>query len=99
MKEPTFRISRKAFLDLEDIWTYTAKRWPIAQADRYHRLLLDEVEYLGSNPNAGKSADHIKPNYRLSVVKSHLVFYRFDKILPIEIIRVLHQKMNVENRL
>jgi len=42
MKEPTFRISRKAFLDLEDIWIYTAKRWSVAQADRYHRLLIDE---------------------------------------------------------
>lgn len=99
MKEPTFRISKKAFVDLEDIWIYTAKRWSVEQADRYHRLIIDEVEYLGSNPNAGKAVSHIKPNYRVSVVKSHLVFYRFDKNLPIEIIRVLHQKMNVENRL
>jgi toxin ParE1/3/4 len=85
---------------MQNIWLYTFENWSLEQADRYVNLIFDEIEYLADNPKSGKDYNHIRKNYWCSKVKSHLVFYRIvDKQAEIEIIRVLHQQMNIENRL
>jgi len=43
--------------------------------------------------------DHIRKGYRASVVKSHMIFYRIVNEDYIEIIRILHQMMDVESNL
>ncbi|MCK4664039.1 MAG: type II toxin-antitoxin system RelE/ParE family toxin [Bacteroidales bacterium] len=48
---------------------------------------------------SGKSKAHIKSGYRSSKVKSHLIFYRKNENGQIEVIRILHQMMDLENRL
>ncbi len=95
-----YKISVKASEDIENIWLYTFENWSLEQADRYINLIFDEIEYLANNSNSGKDFNHIRKNYRCSKVKSHLIFYRFiDKQNDIEIIRILHQRMDIENRL
>lgn len=95
-----YKISVKASEDIENIWLYTFENWSLKQADRYINLIFDEIEYLANNSNSGKDFNHIRKNYRCSKVKSHLIFYRFiDKQNDIEIIRILHQRMDIENRL
>jgi len=96
----SYKISVKASEDIENIWLYTFENWSLKQADRYINLIFDEIEYLANNSNSGKNFNHIRKNYRCSKVKSHLIFYRFiDKQNDIEIIRILHQRMDIENRL
>ncbi|MBP6978634.1 MAG: type II toxin-antitoxin system RelE/ParE family toxin [Bacteroidales bacterium] len=73
--------------------------WPVGQADRYYNLIIDEIEFVASNPLTGKSIDHIKQGYRSSKVKSHRVFYKMldgDNIL---VVRILHQRMDIKNRM
>jgi len=95
-----YKISVKASEDIENIWLYTFENWSLEQADRYVNLIFDEIEYLSDNPMSGKDFGHIRKNYRCSKVKSHLIFYRFiENQSEIEIIRVLHQRMDIENRL
>jgi toxin ParE1/3/4 len=94
-----YRISVKAAEDLENIWLYTFENWSLEQADRYVNLIFDEIEYLSSNPKSGKDYSHIRDSYRCSTVKSHLVFYRQNTHSDIEIIRILHQRMDIEGRL
>lgn len=43
--------------------------------------------------------EHIKKGYFMSKVKSHLIFYRKAEDEMVEIIRILHQIMDIENRL
>jgi toxin ParE1/3/4 len=43
--------------------------------------------------------NHIKNGYRASKVKSHLIFYKTSSESEIEIIRILHERMDIENRL
>ncbi len=94
----TYKLSRKASNDIENIWIYTLKEWSIEQADRYIRLIFEEIEYLGKNPNSGKDYGYVRENYRFSKVKSHIIFYRYSTIdSKIEIIRILHQEMDIEN--
>jgi toxin ParE1/3/4 len=95
-----YKISAKAAEDIESIWLYTYENWSLEQADRYINLILDEVEYLAENPTSGKDFSPIRKSYFCSKVKSHLIFYRrIEKQNAIEIIRVLHQRMDIENRL
>jgi toxin ParE1/3/4 len=95
-----YKISVKAAADIENIWLYTCENWSLEQADRYINLIFDEIEYLAGNPNAGKDLNHIRKNYLSSKVKSHVIFYRLvDKPRGIEVIRILHQRMDIENRL
>ncbi|MEQ1676179.1 MAG: type II toxin-antitoxin system RelE/ParE family toxin [Chitinophagaceae bacterium] len=98
MKRRTYTITKKAVSDLEEIWLYTVEKWSVEQADRYYNLIIDEIEYICSNADAGKSMEHVRKGYRASKVKSHLVFYKISTDL-VEVIRILHERMDIENRL
>ena len=96
----SYKISVKASEDVENFWIYTFENWSFEQADRYINLIFDEIQYLADNPDSGKNFDYIRKNYRCSRVKSHLIFYRVtNNQSDIEIIRILHQRMDIENRL
>ena len=94
-----YTISKKTIQDIEKIWLYTYENWSLEQADRYYNLILDEIEFIAENFESGKSVDYIKEGYRASMVKSHIIFYKKSKGNIVEIIRVLHQKMDIENRI
>jgi len=96
----SYKLSVKALEDIENIWLYTFENWSLEQADRYIDLIFDEIEYICENPNSGKDFSHGRKGYRFSRVKSHLIFYRFVEMQSnIEVIRLLHQRMDIENRL
>jgi toxin ParE1/3/4 len=95
-----FEISEKANEDIESIWLYTAEVWSTEQADRYYNLIFNEIEYIAENPLSGRNLSHVRKNYRCTKVKSHFIFYRYRKSAAVvEIVRILHQSMDVEERL
>lgn len=98
MKPLPYVISKKAVSDLEEIWLYTVEKWSVDHADRYYNLIFDEINFICRNINAGKSMEHLRKGYRASKVKSHLIFYRIQNN-TVEIIRILHEIMDIENRL
>ena len=98
MKRRNYAITNKAVSDLDEIWLFTADKWSVQQADRYYNLIIQEIEYICSNDEAGKPMDHIRKGYRAAKIKSHFIFYRIvDE--AVEIIRILHERMDVENGL
>ncbi len=95
-----YKISQEANRDIEKIWLYTYENWSLEQADRYFNLIMDEIEYLAKNPKSGKDYGHIRKDYFGSRVKSHFIFYKIShNKKEIEIIRTLHQRMDIESRL
>jgi toxin ParE1/3/4 len=98
MKSLPYVISKKAISDLENIWLYTLEKSSLEQADRYYDLIIDEINFICKKIDSGKSMSHIRPGYRASKVKSHLIFFRVVGG-AVEIIRILHERMNIENRL
>ena len=94
-----FRIRHKALTDLEKIWLYTLNNWSLEQADRYYHLIMDEIEFIAGNFELSRKMDHVRAGYRMSKVKSHLIFFRKSGDGIIEVIRILHQNMDIENRL
>lgn len=95
-----YKLSRESGIDLENIWIYTVENWSHDQANRYLELIFDEIDYLTRNPESGLDCGHIRKGYFRSKVKSHLIFYRVNrKQNQLEIIRILHQVMDLENHL
>ncbi|MCK9626793.1 MAG: type II toxin-antitoxin system RelE/ParE family toxin [Bacteroidales bacterium] len=78
---------------------YTYQNGSIEQADRYYNLVLDEIEFIADNFESSKSVDYIKKGYKASLVKSHILFYKKSRSNVVEIIRVLHQRMDIEHRI
>ena len=96
---PEYIISEKALEDINNIWIYTAENWSVEQADRYYNLIIDEIEYIVGNLDMASDFEKIRKSYRYSKVKSHLIFFKKDKTNEIEVVRVLHERMDIENRL
>ena len=94
-----YRISKQALEDIDKIWLYTLENWSVNQANHYYRLLYHEIEYIVEDFESGKDISKIKIGYRQARVKSHLIIYKKGDDGIIEIIRVLHQMMDIPNRL
>ena len=92
-------ISEKAVEDINNIWIYTAENWSVAQADRYYNLIYDEIEYIVNNFDMARDFGKIRKSYKCSKVKSHLIFFKKNKMNEIEVIRILHERMDIEIRL
>ena len=92
-------ISEKALDDLNTIWIYTAENWSVEQANRYYNLILDEIEFVTENFETMKDFGFARKNYRYSKVKSHLVFCKKHENTEIEVVRILHEKMDIKNRI
>ena len=99
MSKNNYRISKQAIDDLNDIWVYTFHKWSKEQADRYYDLIIGEIEFIAENYLIGKSAEQTRKNYRVTKIKSHLIFYRKFGNGIVEIVRILHQRMDIKKRL
>lgn len=94
-----YSINDEAINDLNNIWIYTFNKWSKSQADRYYSLIIDEIKFVADNFYLGKSIEYIKKGYRVVKVKSHLIFYRKRSDNVIEIVRILHQRMDIKKRI
>ena len=93
------KISKKANDDLIKIWEYTFENWSYEQADRYIRLITSKFTEIFRDPDIGKDYEGVRKNYRGLIIKSHIIFYKIPQKGKIEIIRVLHQRMDLIKRL
>ena len=96
---PKFSLTEKAKDDLKKIAHFTQKRWGKEQRNSYLKSLDDCFQQLGDNPAMGKSCAEIKPGYYKFPTGSHVVYYRGNTEEQIEIVRVLHESMDVELQL
>jgi toxin ParE1/3/4 len=91
-----FVLSPAAQADLEDIWDYSAARWSIAQAETYVRAIAAACEALVAGHRNGQRIDDIRPGYMKLLVGSHVLFFRQTEAGDIDIVRILHQRMDVD---
>ena len=95
----SYVLTNKAVEDLSSIWNYTAEEWSEVQADRYYFNLLDICQELANQKLIGKLYSDLGLGVLGFRADHHLLFYR--KISPhkIEIIRILHQRMDYKKLL
>ena len=89
-----YALSPAAQTDLEEIWDYTVSRWGEAQAARYTRDIQATCEALSGGSLVGLSAEDIRAGYRKIAVGSHVLYYR-EREGTLEIVRILHRRMDV----
>lgn len=94
-----YRLAPRAKRDLDDIWTFTEQTWGVAQAERYIRDIRDACEDLAAGRRCGRDVDHIRPGYMMLAVGAHFIFYHGDAGSKVDVIRILHQRMDIAARL
>lgn len=93
------KLRQKAIDDLNDIWNYTFEKWSAKQADNYYAAIKLACNGIGQNPDVGREYEGI--NKDLLGLKSgkHIIFYKQTSEEIIEVIRILHERMDLKNRL
>jgi toxin ParE1/3/4 len=89
-----FRLRPKARDDLAEIWSYTAEHWSLQQADIYHHAIIEVLTGLAEGHLKGRPVDHIRAGYLKYPAGSHFVFFKLAEY-GIDVVRVLHQRMDV----
>jgi toxin ParE1/3/4 len=94
-----FKFTRKAIQDLSEIWEYTLETWSEKQADKYYKLIIESCVELAKNPEKGKNYFQIHPGLFGQNASKHIIFYRRLDKSKIEITRILHEQMDIKNKL
>jgi toxin ParE1/3/4 len=94
-----YKLTNKAIDDLTQIWNYTIGRWSENQADKYYQMLLDNFNDVANNPDLGKNYSGVIKNLLGFRAGRHIIFYRKIEEGEIEIIRILHEQMDLKNRI
>ncbi len=89
-----FKLTNKAREDLIGIARYTEKNWGQEQRKVYLKQLDDLFHTLAANPDLGRSCSEIRQGYFKYPDDRHVIFYRLGNESAIEIIRVLHKRMD-----
>ncbi len=92
---PPFKLSKRAKDDLVGIARYTEKTWGREQRWLYLKKLDSMFYTLADNYELGIPCDDVRAGYIKKQLGSHLIFYRLGTTSKIEIIRVLHKRMDV----
>jgi toxin ParE1/3/4 len=92
-----YQLTNKAVEDLANIWDYTFQEWSEVQADKYYTYLLECFQKLADNPKLGKTYYEVTEfliGYRAT---QHIIFFRKISNDSIEIIRIVHSRMDLKN--
>ena len=94
-----FKLTNKAVDDLARIWNYTFDRWSENQADKYYFMLLESCNEVACNPELGKEYTGVSENLLGFRAGRHIIFYGKFEENEVEIIRILHEQMDLKNRM
>lgn len=91
---PGYRLTPAADQAIVEIWRYTSETWGVSHANKYLDQIEQCLQSLFENPELGKPRDEIRKGYRSLHCEHHLVFYRENPNKQIEVVRLLHERMD-----
>jgi toxin ParE1/3/4 len=93
-------FTKKAKIDLEEIWEYTYETWSEKQADKYYNELIEKCLELKKDYEQGRDYSILFQKLKGYKVNKHIIFYRLlDKGKTVEVERILHEKMDFKKHL
>lgn len=92
-------LTNKAVNDLSEIWDYTYEVWSEKQADKYYQILIETCEKISKSPDIGKKYEEIGKELLGFRIGKHVIFYRETEQKEIEVFRILHEQMDLKNRI
>jgi toxin ParE1/3/4 len=91
------QYARAAVSDIDRIWDYTFETWGIDQAERYTIDIREACNDLASGRKIGRAVE-ARPGYFRYGIARHVIFF-IETEEGIVVMRVLHQRMDVERYL
>jgi toxin ParE1/3/4 len=88
----TWKLTKKARSDFDEILLYTIDTWGEEQAERYRTLLLHGLDLIAQKPGVGRPCDRLASGLRRFEQGKHVIFYKPDGN-GILVSRILHQRM------
>ena len=92
-------LRQRAINDLNEIWDYTFEKWSEKQAEKYYAAIKFACKEIGENPDIGKEYSGINKKLLGFKTAKHIIFYHLITENEIEVIRILHKRMDLKNRL
>ncbi len=92
-------LRQEAIDDLNDIWNYTFEKWSEKQADKYYATIKLVCNGIAENPNVGKEYHGVSKKLLGLKFGKHIIFYQELSESKIEVIRILHERMDLKNRI
>jgi len=92
-------LSKSAEADLISIFEYTFENWGASQLDAYRQEINNALHHICQNPQSplSKPRDDLAAGCRLYRVSHHMIAYRLIND-DIQIARILHKRMNIEQQ-
>lgn len=97
MREIIF--SPKAKADFSDIWDYTCAEWDADQAEKYVRELWATMQEQAQDLTKSADIADVRKGYRKVRSGSHVIFFKVPKSGVVDVVRILHQKMDFDRHL
>ena len=94
-----YSFTNKAVEDLSKIWNYTYDFWSEHQADIYYQMLLENCQEVADKLEIEKNYEGIINQLFGLRAGRHIIFYRKVNANEIEITRILHEQMDLKNRI
>src|SRR5262245_35082847 len=92
-------LRQKAIDDLTGIWNYTVQQWSESQADNYFEAIKFACKEIGVNPKIGRVYAAISKHLLGFKSGKHIIFYHLISEDEIEVVRILHERMDLKKRL
>ncbi len=91
-------LSPKAKEDLSQIWDLTLAEWGIEQAEKYIQELWTAIQKQAQNPTTSTDISDVRDGYRKARSGSHIFFFKVTDT-QIDVVRILHQRMDFERHI
>ncbi len=91
-----FRLTLQAERDFEAIGEYTVETWGYDQAVQYLSKLDQTFGALAQTPGLGKDRSDLRGGLLSCPCNKHVVFFRRDVSGNVEILRILHERMDFQ---
>lgn len=95
----SYNLSTRAQFDVIGIYKYGIKYFGIEQAVGYLTELEDFLEELASRGELARDASPIANGLKFYNFKGHVIYYSFDNVGEIYVVRILGKRMNFEEHL
>lgn len=95
-----YHLTNQAVSDLDSIWDYTLTTWGERQADEYYNALILTFSDIAKLPcYLDREYVEVHSGLYRRPCRKHLVFYRLADNNEVEIVRILHQRMDIDKQL
>ncbi len=92
-------LTNQAVKDLTNIWNYTFDTWSERQANKYYKMLIESCQEIAKRPDIGKNYEEIAERLFGYKTGRHIIFYITKNVNEVLIIRILHEQMDIKNRI